>query len=182
MDYCEGLLMSCGDNPEANMAPKGSTGSPKAGQRESTALNLSKLLRELSLLLHAAAIGRDYDANRMIAIATTIHREMAQERGWSSAPAATTTAFLPASVMLATGVATSAPATAAKSVATNLLIPAAASAAVTSSPMSQATPPGDNRSTWPPGPIHVPTPPTPVLDELKRALRATREEVRGGGE
>eukprot|EP00965_Chrysotila_dentata_P149830 4947673-Pleurochrysis_carterae.AAC.1 len=78
--------------------------------------------------------------------------------------------------MHATGVASSTPAIAAESVATKMLIPAAASAAVASSPMSQATPPGDNRFSWPPGPIHVPPPPTPVLDELRRALRAAREE------
>eukprot|EP00965_Chrysotila_dentata_P175594 5796830-Pleurochrysis_carterae.AAC.1 len=164
--------MSCGDNPEASMASNEGTGTPKARQRESTALNLGELLRELSLLLYAAAIGRDHDADRKIAIATTIQRETAQECGWSSAPAATSTAVLPASVMHTIGVASSTPATAAESVATNMLIPAAASAAVASSSISQATPPGDNRSTWPPGPIHVPLPLTPVLDELMRALRA----------
>eukprot|EP00965_Chrysotila_dentata_P029334 974624-Pleurochrysis_carterae.AAC.1 len=42
--------------------------------------------------------------------------------------------------------------------------------------MSQATPPGDNRFSWPPEPIHVPPPPTPVFNELGRALRAAREE------
>eukprot|EP00965_Chrysotila_dentata_P072115 2382757-Pleurochrysis_carterae.AAC.1 len=42
--------------------------------------------------------------------------------------------------------------------------------------MSQKPPPGDNRFSWPPGPIHVPPPPTLVLDELGRALRAAREE------
>eukprot|EP00965_Chrysotila_dentata_P123876 4094227-Pleurochrysis_carterae.AAC.7 len=72
--------------------------------------------------------------------------------------------------MHATGVASSASDTAAESVATNMLIPAAASATVASSPMCQATPPGNNRSSWPPGPIHVQPPPTP--DELRRALRA----------
>eukprot|EP00965_Chrysotila_dentata_P101569 3353453-Pleurochrysis_carterae.AAC.1 len=42
--------------------------------------------------------------------------------------------------------------------------------------MSQATPPGDNRLSWPPKPIHVPPPPTPVLHELGRAPRVAREE------
>eukprot|EP00965_Chrysotila_dentata_P147972 4884455-Pleurochrysis_carterae.AAC.1 len=42
--------------------------------------------------------------------------------------------------------------------------------------MSQATPPGDNRLSWPPEPIHVPPPPTLILHELGRALRAAREE------
>eukprot|EP00965_Chrysotila_dentata_P058254 1931607-Pleurochrysis_carterae.AAC.1 len=69
--------------------------------------------------------------------------------------------------MHATGIASSTPTiTAAESVATSALIPAAASAIAASSPVSQATPPGDNRFSWTPKPIHVPPPPTPVLDEL----------------
>eukprot|EP00965_Chrysotila_dentata_P096097 3174651-Pleurochrysis_carterae.AAC.1 len=118
--------MSYGDSPEANMVSHEGTGTPKAGQRESTGFDVSKLLLDLSLLSNAAAIGRDYDADRMIAITTTINREMAQKREWSSAPAATSSAVLPASVMHATGAALSTPATAAESVATNMLIPAAA--------------------------------------------------------
>eukprot|EP00965_Chrysotila_dentata_P090850 2998066-Pleurochrysis_carterae.AAC.1 len=86
-------------------------------------------------------------------------------------------------MMHATGVASSTPATAAESVASNMLIfPAAASATVASYSMSQATPPGDNRISWPPGPIHVPPSPTLVLDELRRALRAAPRRSNGGGD
>eukprot|EP00965_Chrysotila_dentata_P124062 4100391-Pleurochrysis_carterae.AAC.1 len=121
-----------------------------------------------------------------MAILTAIKREMTQQREWSSAPAATSTAILPATVMHAAGIAPSTPATTAESVEANTLIPAAASAIVANSSMFQATPPSDDRFSWPPEPIHVPPPPIPVLHELGRALRAAREEeesaLLGGGE
>eukprot|EP00965_Chrysotila_dentata_P226096 6195192-Pleurochrysis_carterae.AAC.1 len=78
--------------------------------------------------------------------------------------------------MHATGVASSTPAIAAESVATNTLIPAAASATAASSPMSQGTSPGDKRFSWPPEPVHVPPPPTPVVDDFRRVLRVARED------
>eukprot|EP00965_Chrysotila_dentata_P237748 6202100-Pleurochrysis_carterae.AAC.1 len=49
-------LMSCGDNPQANMASNNNTDTPDAGQRESAGPNLSTLVGELALLVHAAAI------------------------------------------------------------------------------------------------------------------------------
>eukprot|EP00965_Chrysotila_dentata_P172721 5700031-Pleurochrysis_carterae.AAC.1 len=67
----------------------------------------------MSQLLDATAINKDYD--KVVAIATAIQREMTQQREWSSAPAATSTAVLPASVMHATGIASSTPATTAES-------------------------------------------------------------------
>eukprot|EP00965_Chrysotila_dentata_P159727 5276905-Pleurochrysis_carterae.AAC.1 len=67
----------------------------------------------MSQLLHEAASGGDYD--KVVAIATAIKREITQQREWSSAPVATSTAVLSASVMHATGVASSTPATAAES-------------------------------------------------------------------
>eukprot|EP00965_Chrysotila_dentata_P257134 6212779-Pleurochrysis_carterae.AAC.1 len=166
--------MSCGDNLEASMASDEGAGTPDERHCNLASLNLSELAGELSLLAHAAEIGEDYDADRMIAVTTTFKREMAQKREWPSAPAATSTAVLPASVMHAIGFASSTPATAADSVATNTLIPAAASATVASFPMSKATPLGDNHLSWPPEAVHVPPPPTPVLDDLRRALRVAR--------
>eukprot|EP00965_Chrysotila_dentata_P125135 4135971-Pleurochrysis_carterae.AAC.1 len=71
--------MSCGDNPEANLASGEGAGTPDERQLNLASLNLNKLAGELSLLLHAAAIGRDYDADRMIAITTAIKREMTQK-------------------------------------------------------------------------------------------------------
>eukprot|EP00965_Chrysotila_dentata_P001387 45338-Pleurochrysis_carterae.AAC.1 len=102
---------------------------PDAGQRESAGPNLSALVGELALLVHAAAIGEDYNADKMSALATSLQRETARERGRSFAPAATSTDVLPVSAVRATAVASSAPATAAASVATSALVPAAASAA-----------------------------------------------------
>eukprot|EP00965_Chrysotila_dentata_P153354 5069139-Pleurochrysis_carterae.AAC.1 len=134
--------MSCCNNPEANMASNEDTGTPKAGQRELAGLNLSELVGALSLLVHVTAIGGDYDADSMSALATALQRQTVQERGWSSASAATSSAVLPASVMHTTVVASSTPVTAADLVATSVPIPAATSAVVG----SQATPPGDSRS------------------------------------
>eukprot|EP00965_Chrysotila_dentata_P086178 2843101-Pleurochrysis_carterae.AAC.1 len=42
-------LMSCGDNPEANMASSKDTGTPDAGPCEAPGLNLSALVGELAL-------------------------------------------------------------------------------------------------------------------------------------
>eukprot|EP00965_Chrysotila_dentata_P083604 2758604-Pleurochrysis_carterae.AAC.1 len=100
------------------MASSRGTGTPDAGQRESAGPNLSALVGELALLVHAAAVGGDYDADRISALATALQRETVRERGMSSAPAATSTAVLPASTMHTTAVASSAPATAAAFVAT----------------------------------------------------------------
>eukprot|EP00965_Chrysotila_dentata_P062430 2068996-Pleurochrysis_carterae.AAC.1 len=58
-------LMSCGDNPEANMASNKNTYTPDASQRKSAGPDLSALVGELALWVHAAAIGEDYDADRM---------------------------------------------------------------------------------------------------------------------
>eukprot|EP00965_Chrysotila_dentata_P133343 4408627-Pleurochrysis_carterae.AAC.1 len=73
--------MSCGDNPEANMASNNNADTPDAGQRESAGPKLSALVGELALLVHAAAIGEEYDADRMSALATALQRESARERG-----------------------------------------------------------------------------------------------------
>eukprot|EP00965_Chrysotila_dentata_P100687 3327025-Pleurochrysis_carterae.AAC.1 len=70
----------------------------------------------------------------MSALATALQRETARERRRSSAPAATSTDVLPVSAVRATVVASSTPATAAAFVATSMLVPGAASAAVASSP------------------------------------------------
>eukprot|EP00965_Chrysotila_dentata_P083339 2749328-Pleurochrysis_carterae.AAC.2 len=129
------------------------------------------------LLMNAAAIGGDYDADRMSALATTLQQETAREHGRSFAPAAnTSTHVMLASVLRTTAVSSSTPATAAASVATSALVPAAASAAVASSPTFHATSPDGKRTSWPPEPIHVPPPPPPVLDESRRALHAVQEE------
>eukprot|EP00965_Chrysotila_dentata_P141525 4677687-Pleurochrysis_carterae.AAC.1 len=68
--------MSCGDNPEANMASHEGAGTPDERQRN-LASHKSELMGELSQLLHAAAIGGDYD--QAIAIFTAIKREMTQQ-------------------------------------------------------------------------------------------------------
>eukprot|EP00965_Chrysotila_dentata_P090563 2988891-Pleurochrysis_carterae.AAC.1 len=52
-------LMSCGDDPEANMASGEGAGMPDERQCNLASLNLSELAGELKLLLHAAAIGED---------------------------------------------------------------------------------------------------------------------------
>eukprot|EP00965_Chrysotila_dentata_P198612 6178904-Pleurochrysis_carterae.AAC.1 len=104
-------LISCGDNPEADMASNRNTDTLDAGQRESAGPNLSALVRELAVFVHAAAIGGDYDADRMIALATALQRETPRERGRSAAPAATYTDVLPVSEVRATAVAPSTPAT-----------------------------------------------------------------------
>eukprot|EP00965_Chrysotila_dentata_P069619 2299527-Pleurochrysis_carterae.AAC.2 len=85
--------------------------------------------------------------NRMIALSVAIRLEDARECGMLSAPAAMPNAA-----------------------------PRTFTALTTSSPMSYAISPGDNRSSWPPEPVHLPPPPSPVLDELRRALCAIREE------
>eukprot|EP00965_Chrysotila_dentata_P039996 1328531-Pleurochrysis_carterae.AAC.2 len=66
-----------------------------AGQREFAGPNLSALVGELALLVHAAAICEDYDADRMSAIATALQRETARESWRSFAPAGTSTDVLP---------------------------------------------------------------------------------------
>eukprot|EP00965_Chrysotila_dentata_P137693 4555242-Pleurochrysis_carterae.AAC.1 len=76
------------------MASHEGAGTPDERQRN-LASHKSELVGELSQWLHAAGIGGDYD--KVIAIATAIKREMSQQRKWSSAPAATSTAVLPAS-------------------------------------------------------------------------------------
>eukprot|EP00965_Chrysotila_dentata_P000969 31275-Pleurochrysis_carterae.AAC.1 len=112
------------------MASNKNTDTPDAGQRESAGPNLSALVAELALrLVHAAAIGGDYDADRMSVLATALQRETVRERGRSSAPATTSTDILPVSAVRATAVTSSTPATAAAFVATSTLVPAAASAA-----------------------------------------------------
>eukprot|EP00965_Chrysotila_dentata_P007975 260108-Pleurochrysis_carterae.AAC.1 len=101
------------------MASNKNTDMPNAGQRKSAAgPNLSALVGKLALLVHEAAIGGDYDADRMSALATAIQCETARERGRSSAAAAPSTNVLPVSGVRATAVASSTPATAAASVAT----------------------------------------------------------------
>eukprot|EP00965_Chrysotila_dentata_P024212 802138-Pleurochrysis_carterae.AAC.1 len=67
--------------------------------------------------------------------------------------------------------------------------PRASTALIAASPMSYTISPGDNRSSWPPKPVHIPPLPTPVLDKLMRALRTAQDEevsdalcTRGGGE
>eukprot|EP00965_Chrysotila_dentata_P007529 244966-Pleurochrysis_carterae.AAC.1 len=57
--------MSCGDNPEANVASHEGTGTLDERQRNLTSLNLSELAGKLSLLAHAAATGEDYDTGRL---------------------------------------------------------------------------------------------------------------------
>eukprot|EP00965_Chrysotila_dentata_P011257 366498-Pleurochrysis_carterae.AAC.1 len=103
------------------MASSKNTDTPDAGRRESAGHNLSALVGKLALLVHAAAIGGDYDADRMSALAIVLQRETVRELGRFSAPAATSTDVLPVSAVRATGVASSAPATAAASVATSTL-------------------------------------------------------------
>eukprot|EP00965_Chrysotila_dentata_P040023 1329645-Pleurochrysis_carterae.AAC.1 len=76
------------------MASQEGAGTPAERQRTLASLK-SELVREMSQLLDATASGGDY--NKVIAIATAIQREMTQQREWSSAPAATSTAVLPAS-------------------------------------------------------------------------------------
>eukprot|EP00965_Chrysotila_dentata_P233496 6199613-Pleurochrysis_carterae.AAC.1 len=73
-------LMSCGDNPEANMASNNNTNKPDAGRRESAGPSLSALVGELALLVHAAAIGEEHNADRMSALATALQRETVCER------------------------------------------------------------------------------------------------------
>eukprot|EP00965_Chrysotila_dentata_P063217 2094822-Pleurochrysis_carterae.AAC.1 len=68
------------------------------------------------------------------------------------------------------------PATAAASVATSTLVPAVALANVVSSLMFHATSPGDDRTSWQPERTCVPPLPPPVLNELRRAFHAAREE------
>eukprot|EP00965_Chrysotila_dentata_P166137 5485802-Pleurochrysis_carterae.AAC.1 len=73
------------------MASINNTGTPDAGQRESAGPNLSALMEEFALLVHAAAIGVDYNADRMSALVTVLQRETVRAHGGSSAPAATST-------------------------------------------------------------------------------------------
>eukprot|EP00965_Chrysotila_dentata_P151132 4995216-Pleurochrysis_carterae.AAC.1 len=95
------------------MAPNNNTDTPHAGQtRVRWPQYLSALVGELALLVHAAAIGEDYDADRMGALATALQREMARERGRSSAPAASSTDVLPVSAVRATAVISFIPTTA----------------------------------------------------------------------
>eukprot|EP00965_Chrysotila_dentata_P110197 3641684-Pleurochrysis_carterae.AAC.1 len=42
--------------------------------------------------------------------------------------------------------------------------------------MFQAISPGDSRTLWPPKPTSVPSPPSPVLDEMRHIRHAVREE------
>eukprot|EP00965_Chrysotila_dentata_P187427 6172128-Pleurochrysis_carterae.AAC.1 len=121
-------------------------------------------------------MGRNYDPDRMSALPATLQRETVREHGVSSAPAATSIAILPASAQLTTVVGSSASITAAASVATNTLIHAAASVAVASYQRFHATSPGDSRTSRPSEPTRVPPPPPRVLEELRRALHAVREE------
>eukprot|EP00965_Chrysotila_dentata_P021141 699993-Pleurochrysis_carterae.AAC.1 len=100
------------------MASNNNTDTRDAGQRESAGANLSALVEELALLVHAAAIGENYDADRMSVLANVLQRETARERRRSSVPAATSTDVLPVSAVRATAVVFSTPATAAASVAT----------------------------------------------------------------
>eukprot|EP00965_Chrysotila_dentata_P186645 6162924-Pleurochrysis_carterae.AAC.1 len=111
-------------------------------------MDLSALREELTVWRRVAASGGSYDMNRMVALSLlAIRREEARERGMLCAPAAMSNAA-----------------------------PRASTALTTSSPMSYTISPGDNRSSWPPEPVPVPQPPTPVLDELRRALRTVRDE------
>eukprot|EP00965_Chrysotila_dentata_P158603 5238814-Pleurochrysis_carterae.AAC.1 len=65
--------MSCGDNPDANMASDEGTRTPDGRHRNLASLNLRKLTGELSLLAQAAAIGEDYDApDRMNVLADAL--------------------------------------------------------------------------------------------------------------
>eukprot|EP00965_Chrysotila_dentata_P242917 6205132-Pleurochrysis_carterae.AAC.1 len=63
------------------MASNNNTDTPDAGQRESAgpnlSANLSALVGELALLVHAAASGEDYDAGRF---ATALQRETVRAR------------------------------------------------------------------------------------------------------
>eukprot|EP00965_Chrysotila_dentata_P180233 5950901-Pleurochrysis_carterae.AAC.1 len=68
------------------MASHEGAGTPDERQRN-LAKPQSELVRELSQLLQAAAIGGDYD--KAIAILTAIKRGMTQQCEWSSAHAAT---------------------------------------------------------------------------------------------
>eukprot|EP00965_Chrysotila_dentata_P118434 3915494-Pleurochrysis_carterae.AAC.1 len=79
------------------MASNNNTDTPDASQREFAGPNLSALVGKLALLVHAAAIGDDYDADRMSALDTALQRETAREQGRSSAPAAISTDVLPVS-------------------------------------------------------------------------------------
>eukprot|EP00965_Chrysotila_dentata_P002560 83050-Pleurochrysis_carterae.AAC.1 len=58
----------------------------------------------MALLMHWAVTVGDYNADRMVAIATTLQEEKPRERGMSSAPTATPAAILPDSVALSTAV------------------------------------------------------------------------------
>eukprot|EP00965_Chrysotila_dentata_P250827 6209668-Pleurochrysis_carterae.AAC.1 len=86
---------------------------------------------------------RDYDADRMMIVIAP--RYSGRRRKSGGGPPLlqlyTSTAVLPASAMHATGVASSDPAPAAESVAANMLIPAAASAAIASSRLSHTSNP-----------------------------------------
>eukprot|EP00965_Chrysotila_dentata_P136969 4530359-Pleurochrysis_carterae.AAC.1 len=63
------------------MASNNNTDTPDAGRRESAGPNLSPLVGELALLVHAAAIGENYDAGRVRALATALQRETVRARG-----------------------------------------------------------------------------------------------------
>eukprot|EP00965_Chrysotila_dentata_P152562 5041733-Pleurochrysis_carterae.AAC.1 len=138
--------MSCGDNPQANMASSQYAHLLVTGQPDPAGMALSALREELAVWRCLAASGGSYDMNRTFASSVAIRREEARKRGLLFAPAAMSNTA-----------------------------PCASTALTTRSPMSYAISPGDNRSSWPPEPVHVPPPPAPVLDELRRALRTVRD-------
>eukprot|EP00965_Chrysotila_dentata_P018008 597666-Pleurochrysis_carterae.AAC.1 len=73
------------------MASNNNTNTPDAGQRESAGPDLSALVEKFGLLVHAAAIGEDCDADRMSALITVLQRETVRVHRGSSASAATST-------------------------------------------------------------------------------------------
>eukprot|EP00965_Chrysotila_dentata_P063379 2100466-Pleurochrysis_carterae.AAC.1 len=66
------------------MASNNNTDTLDAGQRESAGPDLSALVEELGLLVHAAVMGEDYDADRISALVTVLHRETVRAHGGSS--------------------------------------------------------------------------------------------------
>eukprot|EP00965_Chrysotila_dentata_P166017 5481603-Pleurochrysis_carterae.AAC.1 len=72
--------MSCGDNPEANMASHEGVGTSDKRHRNLASLNLRESAGELSLLAHAAAIGEHYDADRLNALTDALRTIRRGER------------------------------------------------------------------------------------------------------
>eukprot|EP00965_Chrysotila_dentata_P240228 6203595-Pleurochrysis_carterae.AAC.2 len=169
-----------GDNPEADMALKEDPKTPDAGQSDPAGPDLRvALMGEMALFIHSALTGRDYDANRMVPIATTLQREKTRELGTSSAQTNSNNRRHPAGLCSPfDGSAFCGTTAAAASSPTCALVSAEryTPAAVASTPIFQSFLSGDSHILLQPEPTSVPPPPCPVLDEIRRALHAVREE------